>query len=242
MSGPGDLRVVDPGAADAPAPADREAWIAAGLALAQGRSEASWEFADWLAAGHAAWGREAMREAAEATGATAGKISHYLKTATGYPPLRRRNGLTFSHHMEVARLPEADADRVLDRAEAERWSRNETRAAAREVSLEVKNANLHRKVAKLERALAAAQADPGDAVKQTRSRLDAERRVIRDAVGRSAGMVEELAETGILDDLHGNARKGFADHVDRFGKRLAADVNAALDRMQAAADKVRASQ
>ena len=112
MTEPAVVRATGPEFAIPSPPADRKTWIAAGRALARGRSEASWEFADWLAAGHQSWGKDAMQEAAEATGATPGKISHYLKTATVYPPLRRRNGLAFSHHMEVARLPEADAARA----------------------------------------------------------------------------------------------------------------------------------
>ena len=40
--------------------------------------------------------------------------------ATVYSPLRRRNSLAFSHHVEVARLPKADAERILDQPGAGR--------------------------------------------------------------------------------------------------------------------------
>ena len=239
MTEPADLRVVDPGAGDAPEILDRETWIAAGRALAQGRSEASWEFADWLAAGHQSWGKDAMQEAAEATGATPGKISHYLKTATVYPPLRRRNGLTFSHHMEVARLPEADADRVLDQAEAEGWSHRATRAAAREASLEGKVARQATRIRELERALKAAQTDARDAAAQAGSRVSTTRRLIKEEMGRAADMIEELAEPGMLESLHGNARSGLIRRVEGSCDGIAADVDEANGRIAAALHKIK---
>ena len=240
MTGPADLRVVEPGE-PAPAFATREDWLAAGRRLVDARSEASWAFADWLAAGHAAWGKEAVREAAEATGATPGKIRHYLRVSTTYPKSRRRLGLTFSHHLETAFLPDADRDRLLDAAEAEGWPRARMRAAAREASLEGKIARQRQAIAQLKRALKAAQADAHDTIAQTRSRLGAERRVVRDAAGRAATMVEALVESGVPGRLHGNARRGLARDIRRAATALAGDVNAALDRIEAALATLEAS-
>ena len=241
MTEPADLRVVAPGPGEQSPATDRGAWIAAGVSLSGSASERSWEFAYWLAAGHAAWGAEAMSEAAKRTGAPPGKISNYLATAKAYPPIRRRIALTFSHHMEAARLPDTEREQLLDRAEAGGWSRAETRAAAREASLEVKNANLRRKVAELERALAAAKADPRDVAKQARSRVDAERRVIRDAGGRAADTVEELLESGVLDGLHGNARRGLARDIRRSANAIVQSVNRDLERMETAAARIEGS-
>ena len=70
MTEPADLRVVDPVPGVQFLAVDRNAWIAAGQALAQSRSGTSWEFAAWLAAAHQPRGKEDMRVAAEATGAT----------------------------------------------------------------------------------------------------------------------------------------------------------------------------
>ena len=233
MSEPADLRVLNPAATD------REAWIAAGQALARDRSEASWEFADWLAAGHEAWGKEAMEEAAGATGGTLGKFRNYIRTAKAYPPNRRRFTLTFSHHLEAAALPEAEADRVLDRAEAEGWSRNETRTAAREVSLEGKVARQAARIRELERALKAARTHPRDAAAQAGSRLGATQRLVKDEVNRAAGMIEELAQPEILDGLHGNARHGLVKKIAASCKAIVADVNAANARIAAAATKIK---
>jgi putative SOS response-associated peptidase YedK len=38
---------------------------------------------------------------------------------------RRREVLSWSHHREVAALPPAEQDEWLDRAEAEKWDRND---------------------------------------------------------------------------------------------------------------------
>lgn len=232
------IRVVEPQAGDH---GSRAEWIAAGVSLSGSASEQSWAFADWLSAGHAAWGKEALTEAAEATGASSGKIRHYLKTSSVYPVSRRRLTLTFSHHLEAAFLPDTEREQLLDRAEAGEWTRAEIRAAAREASLEVKNANLRRKVAELERALKAAQADSRDAAKQARSRVDAERRVIRDAGGRAADTVEELLESGVLDGLHGNARRGLARDIRRSANAIVQSVNHELERMETAAARIEGS-
>ena len=213
------------------APADRDTWIAAGRALVEGRSKVSWEFADWLAAGHQAWGKEAVRLTAEETGASPGKIRHYLRTARTYPQSRRRLRLTFSHHLECAFLPEADADRVLDEAEAGSWSHRETRSAAREASLEGKIARLRRENAQLKRALKAAKADPRDTAAQSASRLGATRRLIREEMGRAAELVEDLAKPETLDGLHGNARRGLARKIVTTCTQIVGDVDQSNERI-----------
>lgn len=84
------------------------------------------------AAGHArADGAFAtMAEAAAVFGKSAGNSDKYVTTSMGYPPFRRRNMPVFSHHREIARLPEAECQRLLDQAAAENWTRAEMRTAA----------------------------------------------------------------------------------------------------------------
>ena len=185
--------------------------------------------------GHAAWGEDALRDAAETTGASPGKISNYLVVATGYPPFRRRNTLTFSHHLEVARLPEAEADELLDRAASESWTFRRTREAAREASLEGKLARLRRESAELKRALRAARSDARNVADQVREQLRAERQVVREAARRAAAAVEQIAASDVVAGLHGNARRGLARDVRRSAGGLAADVNVFLARIEAAA-------
>jgi len=239
MTEPAEIRVVAPGPGEQSPATEREAWIAAGQALAQSRSQASWEFADWLAAGHAAWGKTAMEEAAEATDTSAGKIINYRKAAKTYPPTRRRVGLTFSHHLEAAFLPDTEREQLLDRAEAGNWSQRETRAAAREASLEGKLARARRENAELKRALKAARTDPRDAAAQAGARLGATRRLIREELNRTAGVIQETAESEALDGLHGNARRGLVARIVKEATGIVADVNAANARIAAAAEKIK---
>jgi len=223
------LRAIDP----APAPADRAAWIEAGRALTEQHSEASWEFADWLAEGHRAFGKDALREAAEACGKTPGKIRNYLRVSNTYPNDRRRSTLGFSHHMEVAGLPEDTADALLDQAVSERWSRDAIRTAAREASLAGKVSRQAAEIRALKRALKSARSDPRDVVRQAKARLDSERRIVREAVNAMAGLVDELAAPETLDGLHGNARD-----IRRVADRLADDIDYALMRMKPAVESI----
>lgn len=241
MTEPADLRVVDAGQGGQPQAEDRDAWIAAGTALVRDHSEASWQFADWLAAGHRAWGKDAVDAATETTGTSRGKIINYRRASETYPPTRRRVGLTFSHHMEAAFLPDAEREQLLDRAEAGEWSRAEIRAAAREASKDGKLRRQAAEIRALKRALKAAQANALDTTRQARTRLDAERRVIREAAGRSADLVEELADSGVLDDLHGNARRALVKALEQSGGALATEVNKALKRMKAATERIKNS-
>ena len=233
MSEPVDLRL----AADGQAPdyATRADWLASGSRFVHTHSLASWCFADWLNAGRERFGADAMREAAQATGASPGKISHYLCVAKAYPPLRRRNGLSFSHHLEVARLPQAEADSLLDRAEIEGWPRADVREAAREAAEQGRVARLLRENAALKRELRNARTDPRDSADHARARFDGERRVIRDSLRRLEGAANALVANGALDGLHGNARRGLARDIRRLANRLADDLNSTIDGLAEAA-------
>ena len=231
----------EPRVAPAPDYISREDWLAAGRAILDGQSSASWSFADWLVAGEDAFGGDTLRDVADRLGISPGKISDYRLAARTYPAFRRLNGLGFSHHLEAARLPETDRDDLLDAAAVEGWSVARTRAAAREISLEGKVKRQAAEIAELRRALAAAKSDPRDFAEQARLRLAASRRLIRDEAGRAAAIVEEVASGEALDGLHGNARRGLARDLRRQTDRLAADVNAVIDRLADAADRIEAA-
>ena len=208
------------GTAGEPAAADREAWIAAGRQMASGRSDASWAFADWLAQGVAAWGKEVAKEAAKITGASPGKISNSLRVATAYPPFRRRNTLGFSHHLEVSRLPEAEAEELLDRAEAEGWSRATLRdvvAEGREAKLDrlqTENVRLRAQVAALKRGPKDARQQAALAAQQFREDLRSDLKALDACNRRIAERIEAAAESPTLAALHGNARLSLRKWLD----------------------------
>ena len=215
----------------------RDAWIAAGQAILMRRSSASWDFADWLADEDFPAGTT-DEGIAGALGVSRRKIGQYREISRVYPNGSRLPSLGFSHYMEVYRLPPDDAERILGAADAEGWNRAATRAAAREASLKGKLARQRREIAELKRALKAARTDPRDAVKQARSRLGAEQRVVRDACERIAEAVEGLAEDGALDGLHGNARRGVARDIRRAAVALVRRVNLTIDRVEAAVERL----
>ena len=217
MSDTGDVRVLKPGSAEAPAPADREAWIAAGASHVRGRSQSSWDFADWLAEGVAAWGREATADAAKITGASPGKIYDYLKVATTYPDSKRLNTLGFSHHLAVMRLPEAEADELLGRAAEEGWSVAALREVVRESResridrLQAENARLRARLAALKRGPKDARQRASRAAQQLREDLRGDLRAYELAARRIAERLEAAAESATLADLHGNARRSLEE-------------------------------
>ena len=245
MSDPADLRVVDPGAGGEPAAADREAWIATGQSFGKSSSDASWEFADWLAAGVEAWGKEMTQVAGETTGASRGKIINYLRVATTYPIVRRRTPLGFSHHLEVSRLPEADADRLLDQAEAGGWSRSTLREVVREereTQLERLRAENLRLRAQLEVLRRGPEARQEAAMQASRLREDlgADLKAFGISARRIAERLEAAAESPALAALHGNARLALVTWVrrtlDDAGKKAAEMAAArtipAVDRLE----------
>ena len=233
MSDGVDLHLVDPETGDAPPATDRAAWIAAGRALAAGRSETSWAFADWLVEGHRAFGKEAMQEAAETAGASLGKIRNYLSVATNYPLIRRRITLGFSHHLEVARLPEADADRLLDQAEADGWSVVTLREVVREARestldrLRAENARLRTENAALKRGVDDRNWAMIEA-QRLREDLKADCKAFVVASRRIAELLEAAANSPALAALHGNARlalvKWIRETLEAVGAQAAADA------------------
>lgn len=82
---------------------------------------------DLLAYGEAAWG-EKYAQAIEATGHKVGYLMNVSSVAQKIPAARRHPELTFSHHQEVAAMPEAEQDQWLDKAEVENWSSKDLRA------------------------------------------------------------------------------------------------------------------
>lgn len=96
-------------------------WLAYGRRLgAIGRSVAWW-IGDWLRYGNARYG-EKYRRAAHVTGYDNQSLMNMVYVASRFAPEQRRAGLSWSHHAEVAALEEAERERWLDLAEAERMS------------------------------------------------------------------------------------------------------------------------
>jgi hypothetical protein len=96
-------------------------WIGQGRKLGLMGRNVGWWIGDWLRFGNAAYGERYVR-AARVTGYDIQTLMNMVYVASHIDPSRRREGLSWSHHAEVACLSPAEQDRWLDRAEEERLS------------------------------------------------------------------------------------------------------------------------
>jgi hypothetical protein len=72
---------------------------------------------------------ETYAQAAEATGLSKGALMNYTSVCAHIPRSRRRATVPFSTHMEVAYLEPPEQERWLKEAAANRWTKEELRAA-----------------------------------------------------------------------------------------------------------------
>jgi hypothetical protein len=106
-------------------------WEQIGTSLRELTNSSAWWLADWLIYGEAAYGWKRYREAIERTGLDYQTLRNYAWVARRFQPSRRRDGLSFAHHAELARLGPAEQDYWLRKAEQQKWSRNELRRSVR---------------------------------------------------------------------------------------------------------------
>ena len=206
-----------------------ETWLTTGEALFETLSDRSWQVADWLSAGIDAWGIAATAHAEKISGFSRGRISNYNTVATAFAEFRRRNTLSFSHHLEVARLPEAEQDRLLDAAESGKWTRYQLRKAVRETTGEIEAERLRVRVAELEHELAAERMDGQAALKASRTVERTVAAVAKRIVADYGEIADSLAEWRAgpaWQGLHGNARQAMLKRLASTLRRTAADAEA----------------
>ena len=103
-----------------------EQWLALGERLRQFERSVLWWIGDWWRFGQRKYGKAA--ETAAVTGKAYQTVRDAAWVATKFSDLsRRRDNLSWSHHREVAALPEKAQDKLLNQAERQGWSRNELR-------------------------------------------------------------------------------------------------------------------
>lgn len=113
---------------------DLDDWTAAGAMLGRIGRACQWWIGDWLNYGERRYG-ETYAQGIEATGYEYQTVAQMAWVAGKVELSRRRESLSWSHHVEVAALDPAEQDRWLDRAEAEGWARNELRREIKAPSL-----------------------------------------------------------------------------------------------------------
>ncbi|MFF0744433.1 LmbU family transcriptional regulator [Streptomyces sp. NPDC004111] len=107
-------------------------WQDLGRKIFGAADSSSWWLGDWLVYGRSAY-PDRYRRAVEETLLDYQTLRNYAWVARRYAPHRRRAGLSFQHHAELASLPENEQEYWMDRAERLNWSksflRNRVRAA-----------------------------------------------------------------------------------------------------------------
>ena len=105
-------------------------WEQVGTRLFAFADSSTWWIADWLAYGHSTF-RDRYEEAVKRTSLSYQTLRNYTWVARAFPLPRRRQTLSFSHHLEVVALEQPEQDYWLRRAEELSWSRNRLRAEVR---------------------------------------------------------------------------------------------------------------
>lgn len=97
-------------------------WLHIGTVLGRTTRAVQWWVGDWLAHGEHKWGEKYAQGEAR-TGIDEKTLQNYNFVSRGVQNSRRRENLSWSHHREIASLPPADQDRLLDKAQTEKWSK-----------------------------------------------------------------------------------------------------------------------
>ena len=209
-----------------------------GEALVAARSERAWELADWAVAGAAAFGDAALRETAEGLGLGASTVRNCLRTARTFPAHRRRAGLPFSYHQDVAHLPDAEAERLLDAASIGVWSRSALREATLAARLRRAEDEITRLREENERLRTDAQTARGEARRLEHGVAAASKAIVA-AYRDVAEAVEAFGAGTACAALHGNARPALRQRIEqllaRAGGRAARVVE---DRIVPALDRI----
>lgn len=108
-----------------------EEWQRCGEFLQRMGQAVQWLIGDWLNEGEQRYG-EMYAQAMDVTGLDYDTLIACKWAASKFELLRRRSNLSFTTHREVAALPPAEADAILDRAEAEGLSTRQVRMLVRE--------------------------------------------------------------------------------------------------------------
>jgi hypothetical protein len=114
-----------------PANLSLAAWQRIGRHLFVISDSSAWWWGDWLIFGEERYADRYRRAIAE-TSLDYQTLRNYAWVARRFPVSRRRDQLSFQHHVVVAALPDAEQDALLSQAEECGWSRNELRRRLRE--------------------------------------------------------------------------------------------------------------
>lgn len=109
---------------------DLTQWRAIGGSLGRLGRYSQWWIGDWLLYARGKWG-EMYAEAVKITGYDYGSLRNMASVAQTFDLSRRRDKLSYGHHVAIAALDPDEQDHWLDRAVALKWSREDLRVELR---------------------------------------------------------------------------------------------------------------
>lgn len=112
-------------------------WGQIGGSLSTMEQAINWWIGDWLNFGERRFGED-YAQAVQETGRDAESLSNIAAVARRIEPARRRENLSWSHHRAVAYLEVGDQERLLERADRERWSKRSMEEAVRSLKHEIR--------------------------------------------------------------------------------------------------------
>jgi len=165
-------------------------WRDLGRQLGLVARASQWWIGDWINFGAGAYGEKYL-EAVAVTGYDVGSLMDMAYVASRFEISRRRENLSWSHHQELASLPPADQDELLDLAEREHWSRKRLRGELRKAR---EQEPLPASSVPSPGALATANDGTAQATRQVRLVLEAdvERQVFAERIALLCEQAEEL--------------------------------------------------
>ena len=96
-------------------------WLLCGRRIARMQSASNWWIGDWVRYGNVKYGQRYER-AAKVVGYDPQTLMNMAYVSSRFPDSRRRAALSWSHHAELAALPEPDQETWLDLLEREPMS------------------------------------------------------------------------------------------------------------------------
>src|ERR1700689_5273054 len=105
---------------------DLTQWRAVGGSLGRLGRYSQWWIGDWLMYARGKWG-EMYAEAVKITGYDYGSLRNMASVAQAFELSRRRDKLSYAHHVAVAGLTRDEQDYWLERAVELKWSREDLR-------------------------------------------------------------------------------------------------------------------
>ena len=116
---------------------DKREWVVVGKRLGGISRCNQWWLGDWVRYGAQKWG-EKYTHAAKITGYDPRSLANMASVSAAFDLSRRRDDLTWSHHVAVAALSDEEQNLWLDRAAAEKLSVADLRTELRAVQKGIK--------------------------------------------------------------------------------------------------------